>query len=458
MSSQTLCSLIIEHYAEATSSLRTSGEYLQLLANSSSDTGGVSLLNRITYAYIAPLIIAFGIIGDVMTVTTLTHPLLRRANIIYTYLILLAMTDFMTLISVIPMILWLLDRRLCTYSSALYYAHIGFPLVNALMGASVWIVVFLTMSQYMAVCHPFNHCYLRSRKMCFWLFGIAYVMNFCIYAPWATKKAVFKVPQEAGECEFIVCERKIELWFKAYEWIRETISRLLPFVLVAYFNSKILITYRVTKKDRLERLANNSRKSFIEGKSEQEERRLFVLLFTIIIVFFVCTIPAAPLTIFVSDKRSKNLPFQIIRAIINVMEFTKFALNFYFYCLINPDIRSICLHVVTCRKISKTPRVKGQPVNPVSQYTRSIRSIKQENNNINNSINNNNQNGSSRRSLRNDDRGSCRKNSIITNDKAKSVTILAGITHTNNDFYKKLSVIREGDNIIDDVNERTSML
>uniref|UniRef100_A0A914S8R9 G-protein coupled receptors family 1 profile domain-containing protein n=1 Tax=Parascaris equorum TaxID=6256 RepID=A0A914S8R9_PAREQ len=326
MSSQTLCSLIIEHYAEATSSLRTSGEYLQLLANSSSDTGGVSLLNRITYAYIAPLIIAFGIIGDVMTVTTLTHPLLRRANIIYTYLILLAMTDFMTLISVIPMILWLLDRRLCTYSSALYYAHIGFPLVNALMGASVWIVVFLTMSQYMAV------------------------------------------PQEAGECEFIVCERKIELWFKAYEWIRETISRLLPFVLVAYFNSKILITYRVTKKDRLERLANNSRKSFIEGKSEQEERRLF-----------------------------------IIRAIINVMEFTKFALNFYFYCLINPDIRR-------------------QPVNPVSQYTRSIRSIKQENNNINNSINNNNQNGSSRRSLRNDDRGSCRKNSIITNDKAKYIS------------------------------------
>lgn len=440
--------------------MRTSREYLQLLANSSSDTGGVSLLNRITYAYIAPLIIAFGIIGDIMTVTTLTHPLLRRASIIYTYLILLAMTDFMTLISVIPMILWLLDRRLCTYSSALYYAHIGFPLVNALMGASVWIVVFLTMSQYMAVCHPFNHCYLRSRKMCFWLFGIAYVMNFCIYAPWATKKAVFKVPQEAGECEFIVCERKIELWFKAYEWIRETISRLLPFVLVAYFNSKILITYRITKKDRLQRLANNSRKSFIEEKSEQEERRLFVLLFTIIIVFFVCTIPAAPLTIFVSDKRSKNLPFQIIRAIINVMEFTKFALNFYFYCLINPDIRSICLHVITCRKISKTPRVKGQPVNPVSQYTRSMRSTKQENNNINSSINNNNNNhnDSSRRSSRNDDRGSSRKNSIISNAKAKSATILAGIIHNNNDVYEKLSVIREGDNIIEDVNERTSML
>ncbi|VDM27945.1 unnamed protein product [Toxocara canis] len=316
------------------------------------------------------------------------------------------------------------------------------------MGASVWIVVFLTMSQYMAVCYPFNYCYLRSRKMCFWLFGVAYVMNFCIYAPWATKKAVFEVPQGIAECEFMVCERKIELWFKVYEWMRETISRLLPFVLVAYFNSKILITYRVTKKDRLQRLASNSQKGFIGEKSEREERRLFVLLFSIIIVFFVCTIPAAPLTIFVSDKRSQNLPFQIIRAIINVMEFTKFALNFYFYCLINPDIRSICLHIIRCRKLSKAPRVKGQPVNPVSQYTRSVKSLKQESDN----------NNSSRRDSHCDDKASSRRSSVISNAKAKSATILAGIIGNNDDAYEKLTVIREGDDISEDINEKTSML
>ncbi len=104
----------------------------------------MSQLNRVTYLYIAPAIIFFGLLGDVLTIATLTHPLLRRAGIIYTYLTLLAMTDLFTQLSVIPMILWLLDMRLCSSTAAFYYAHIGFPLANALMGrciSSGWVLM-----------------------------------------------------------------------------------------------------------------------------------------------------------------------------------------------------------------------------------------------------------------------------------------------------------------------------
>ncbi|KAM3728870.1 putative G-protein coupled receptor [Dirofilaria immitis] len=362
MGSENLCSIFISDNADLDDTF-TSVYFL----NGTSDAIRVSLVNRITYGYIAPIIISFGVIGDIMTVATLTRSLFKRSSIIYTYLILLAITDLSTLLSVIPMILWLLDYRLCSYPSSLYYAHIGFPLVNAFMGTSVWIVVFLTMSQYMAVCHPFHHRYLRYRqKMCLFLVIISYVMNFCIYAPWAVKKVVYEVPSEIASCQFVVCDRKIETWYKVYEWCRETISRLLPFVLVAYFNLRILITYRNNKKERFKRLASNTQK--ISTKIEQEERQLFTLLFSITIIFFVCTIPAAPLTIFVSDKQSFNVSFQIIRAIINVMEFTKFALNFYFYCLINPNIRLICFHMLRCRPLKKPPRIFGQSMHPISQY------------------------------------------------------------------------------------------
>lgn len=447
--SASLCSILISDHVIDPDVASTSVEYLQILSNSSSGAGDVSLLNRITYAYIAPFIIAFGIIGDIMTVSTLTHPLLRRSHIIYTYLILLAMTDLLTHLSIIPMILLLLDFRLCSYSSALYYAHVGFPLVNALMGASVWIVVFLTVSQYMAVCHPFHYRYLRSRKMCFLLFAVAYVMNFCIYAPWAVKKSVFQVPRGITECEYVVCELKIEMWYKAYEWIREIISRILPFVAVAYFNSKILITYRINKKLRIRRLASNSQKNTICEKSEKEERRLFVLLFSIIIVFFVCTIPAAPLTIFVSDKRSKNLPFQIFRAITNVMEFTKFALNFYLYCLINPDIRRICFHMIRCKKIVKPARVKGQPVNPISLYARSSKSLLRESKN---SV-------SSFRSPQFDDNANSTKGSVIGDTTVRSASFLANIIGGEDNGYERLMVIKENDDNNDEnTNERTSML
>lgn len=131
----------------------------------------VALLQLISYAYITPCIIACGVFGDIMTVFILTHPLLRRSSVIYTYLTFLAITDLATQLSVIPMVMWLLEWQLCSYSAAIFYAHVGFPLANAFMCASVWIVVFLTFSQYMAVCHPFHYSNLRSRKMCFWLTG-----------------------------------------------------------------------------------------------------------------------------------------------------------------------------------------------------------------------------------------------------------------------------------------------
>uniref|UniRef100_A0A0N5A7R9 G_PROTEIN_RECEP_F1_2 domain-containing protein n=1 Tax=Syphacia muris TaxID=451379 RepID=A0A0N5A7R9_9BILA len=325
----------------------------------------VSLVNQIVYAYIAPVVITSGIIGDVLTIATLSHPMFKRSSIVYVYLTLLAITDLMMHCSIIPMVLNFLNYRLCSYSSAIYYAHVGFPLVNALMGSSVWIVVFLTMSQYVAVCYPLYGDFLRSRRLCFSLFAAAYIINFCIYAPWAAKKTIFQLPKGLLECEYLVCETPIETWFKVYEWIRETISRILPFLLVAFFNVRILIAYRTRKKNLQNSLANN--KSALSTQSIlfhpentlQEERRLFVLLFSIIIIFCVCTIPAAPLTIFVSDKHSGNLSFQIFRAIVNVIELTKFALNFYFYCLINPGIRSIFWQTVRCKQLTVPPLLKG---------------------------------------------------------------------------------------------------
>ncbi|CAI4221377.1 unnamed protein product [Auanema sp. JU1783] len=391
----------------------------------------LSNLNMITYAYIAPLIITFGIVGDVLTVITLTHPLLRKSSIIYTYLTLLAMTDLFTHISVIPMIMWLLDIRACSSFSAFFYAHIGFPLANGLMGASVWIVVFLTLSQYMAVCKPFAYG-MRSRKICFLLFCLSYLFNFIIYAPWAIKKNVHNLHDfidgnsiPGDLCPYVVCDTIRPDWFVVYEAIRELISRIFPFFLVAFFNARILITYRNTKKDRMERLSN-SQKRFVYEKSEKEEKRLFILLFAIIIIFFLCTIPAAPLTMLVADNRSNNFDFQIVRAIVNLLEFTKFALNFYFYCLINPDIRRICAHVITCQKMTRPPRVKGQPTTPISLYTRSTKNSTLRG-----------RNGSSRRSSSKENEGSLRrepprKNTVPSTPAAETL-------------IEKLTVIKESE-------------
>nr|CAD2165444.1 unnamed protein product [Meloidogyne enterolobii] len=332
----------------------------------------VSKLNFITYMIIAPIIIAISIIGDLLTIITLNHPTMKRKKDIYIFLSFLALTDLVTffyffcpIICYSP-ILWILDFRHCSQLAAFYYAHIAFPLSNALMGASVWVVILMTLYQFKAVCYPL-HSQSRSiqtqRKFIYLLFLAIYFCNFCIYAPWSQKKIL---PKGVLRCPFLVCDRSITTpLYGMYEWFREFLTRFFPFFLLAYFNINILVTYRNTKRNRMSLSSPSIQKKALVEKGEKEERRLFTLLFLITIVFFVCTIPAAPLTILISDKQDRSLPFQIYRSLANLLEITKFALNFYFYCLINPDICHVCIQILKCRaaykKINRALSLRSLP-------------------------------------------------------------------------------------------------
>ena len=119
----------------------------------------------------------------------------------------------------------------------------------------------------------------------------------------------------------------------------------------------------------------------------------------------------------------------------NLLEFTKFALNFYFYCLINPDIRRISWHIIQCRKLNKPARVKGQPVNPISIYTRSTKST------LRGGVPHGD---SSRRGSKHDDtRG--RSASLGQQTRSRSASMLTTIMGPDNPVYDQLQVIKEND-------------
>lgn len=57
-----LCTLLTTGHYNDLDALN-SVQYIQIFENATIDAGRVSLLNRITYGYIVPLIITFGIVG-----------------------------------------------------------------------------------------------------------------------------------------------------------------------------------------------------------------------------------------------------------------------------------------------------------------------------------------------------------------------------------------------------------
>lgn len=73
---------------------------------------------------------------------------------------------------------------------------------------------------------------------------------------------------------------------------------------------------------------------------------LVVVLIAIVILFVVCTTPAAFLSILVTDKLKRQVWFSIFRACANDLELLCFALNFFVYCLCSADIRRAFVDVL----------------------------------------------------------------------------------------------------------------
>ncbi|CAL4139087.1 unnamed protein product, partial [Meganyctiphanes norvegica] len=85
------------------------------------------------------------------------------------------------------------------------------------------------------------------------------------------------------------------------------------------------------------------------GMSERRhdmERRLVMLLVSIIVAFFITNIPTAVLSLTYREKKTESLSFQIFRAVANNLEFLNFGLNFVLYFLFSQDIRNAFMSIL----------------------------------------------------------------------------------------------------------------
>ena len=66
---------------------------------------------------------------------------------------------------------------------------------------------------------------------------------------------------------------------------------------------------------------------------------LVVVLIAIVVLFVICTTPAAILSIVYEEAKTQEVSFTVFRAIANNLELLGFACNFFVYCLCSADIR-----------------------------------------------------------------------------------------------------------------------
>ncbi|XP_075558222.1 putative G-protein coupled receptor B0563.6 [Dermacentor variabilis] len=297
----------------------------------------IALLKFIAYGVISFVIIALGIIGNLINLVVLTRPNLK--GVTFVYLTWLATSDLLTLVVAVFSMLRLHGIQPRSYPAAFYYAHVEMPLVNALMASSVFIVLAVTMDRYWSVCRPTRYREFHNARRAKLAILSAFAGAALLYIPVAFQK--MPVPfwdEHLNKTQYMPCDNVAvtQKWaFKAYVIFKEVLVRLGPVIVVSTLNTTIIITFRKVMRKR--HLLTNS--ATRDSGKYLEEKRLVMLLAAIVIMFCVCMTPAAILTMLISDDKELNYGFQLFRAFANDMEMANFAMNFYVYCLCSTEIR-----------------------------------------------------------------------------------------------------------------------
>ena len=111
---------------------------------------------HVAFNIVAMVIVAIGILGNVLNLVVLTRPKLK--GVMYVYLLGLAVSNLSVLITAIPALMSISKSPEPIYSSlyaiAFFFAHLEIPLLNAFMAASVYIIIGMTVNRYISIYKP----------------------------------------------------------------------------------------------------------------------------------------------------------------------------------------------------------------------------------------------------------------------------------------------------------------
>lgn len=209
--------------------------------------------------------------------------------------------------------------------SAFYFAHLELFLGNGCLGVGVLMLLALTLERYVSVCHP-GHArpILGSPHRAVALIPIA---TFVLYFPVALRSQV-------RTCRLlpdgIVIYQRQEVTnvvdhplYSVYKVLLEFVFKVVPIILLAALNLRILIVYRRSCEKRRRMTLSRTTAGEEDPRKFAEERRLVLLLGSTSILFLVCITPMVILNVTLSQYNLTKYPYQVL------ITSTKFNLGIY---------------------------------------------------------------------------------------------------------------------------------
>jgi 7 transmembrane receptor (rhodopsin family) len=211
----------------------------------------------VAYSVIANIVVAVGIVGNILNLVVLTRPNLK--GVMYVYLLGLAVSNLCVLLTAVPALYdiakGLGDRG--DYTTAFYQAHLELPLINAFMASSVYIIICMTVNRYISIYRPTHFQRIHTHKNAKLSIAASFLGGIVLHIPLCFQNTVVcrRLANEGEEesCHWKSVENELNresFLFRAYLVVSEILLRFGPIITLAILNALIIYRFQKIAKKR----------------------------------------------------------------------------------------------------------------------------------------------------------------------------------------------------------------
>ena len=254
-----------------------------------------------------PIVVVFGVLGNVLNIVVLTRKWMRSST--NYYLTSLAIYDILYLVFVATWILRQNDIvRVC---------------LNIASNTGVWLTLTFTIERYICVCHPMRGIVLCTPKRAKYV-----IAGVCVAGALVTFPEFF--------------EQWLDQWQPyqiGYRKLNQTLFTYMPLALLCVFNTLLI---RIVMLASRQRLAMTHETSSRHGRREAEQSRVTTLLIIVVVVFLVSQLPQAVMNTIAPSPTDNVI---ILNNIFNLLVVVNSAVNFVLYSSVSTKFRRTFRHV-----------------------------------------------------------------------------------------------------------------
>ncbi|CAH1796122.1 unnamed protein product [Owenia fusiformis] len=283
------------------------------------------------------IIVALGIIGNILTIVVLTRRSMKSST--NSFLTALAVWDTLVLVCTalilslpgIPGFTWYTSFVLA------YAVSYAYPVALMAQMATIWLTVAFTVERYIAVCHPLKAARMCTIKRARLVISGVSIASILYNIPRWFEFTPFEELKPDNTTDFYRPNLTpfgknptyVEIY---YSWLYLPVMCIIPLAVLAVMNIFLILAVRKSSHQRKDMNVKQSR-----------ENNVTIMLVSVVIVFILCQVPALVYNTAYAINRNfveSDFGWKILSMVRNFLVPFNSSINFLLYCAFGQKFRS----------------------------------------------------------------------------------------------------------------------